>query len=155
MVVVLLMGPLGLYVDAVITLSLYWNQIKNAIQGAFEWMKRLVALKWAPGGGGFSLGNILKWSNPIYVAGRAESAVGIGHKQHGGMASGWNLVGERGPEVVRLPQGSRVFNQTQLGAGFAGGGGLQITVVPQAIYLDRQKVGEVVASVVTDRKARL
>lgn len=77
-------------------------------------------------------------------------------RQFGGMAGGWNLVGERGPEAVRLPGGSRVFNQTQLASGFGrGGGGFTITVVPQAIYLDRQKVGEVVASVVTDRKARL
>jgi hypothetical protein len=31
----------------------------------------------------------------------------------GGPASGWTLVGERGPELLRLPSGSRVFNNAE------------------------------------------
>lgn len=34
---------------------------------------------------------------------------GIGKKASGGLAGGWNLVGERGPEIVKLPSGSNVI----------------------------------------------
>jgi tape measure protein len=158
-IIMLVMGPLGLYVNAVITLSLYWRQITNAIRAAYGWMRRLVTLRWVPivggggrGGGLFSrLFNIAKYTplNPLLGPTVARAAIG---RQVGGWASGWTMVGERGPEMVRLPASSRVFAAGQMPA--MAGGHITITVVPQPIYFDRQKVAEVVARVVTDRKAR-
>jgi tape measure domain-containing protein len=33
----------------------------------------------------------------------------VGHQQSGGWASGWNIVGERGPELVKMPNRSYVY----------------------------------------------
>jgi hypothetical protein len=158
-IIMLVMGPLGLYVNAVIIISLHWKAIANAIKAAFFWMKRLVTLRWVPivgggGGGGLGLfGKILKYSPLNPVLGPTLIKEAIGRRQMGGWASGWNVVGERGPELVRLPGSSRVFPHGQVPA--MAGDGIRITVVPQPIYFDRQKVGEIVARVITDRKARL
>jgi hypothetical protein len=160
LLVIVLMGPFGLYIDAVVGLSLYWHRIADAIRAAYEWMKKLVTLKWVPGVGGGHGGFLSRLVNfasytPLNpLLGPRLAARAIAHRQSGGYASGMTMVGEHGPEMLRLPQGSRVFNQTQVGAGFAGGGALVIKVVPQSIYLDGRKVGEAISTVVTGKEAR-
>jgi hypothetical protein len=155
----LIVVGLNPYIAAVVTISLYWKEIVQAIKAAYEWMKKLVTLKWVPGFGGGKAGfagralNALSYTplNPLLgprLIGRA-----FGFKQGGGFASGWNMVGEAGPELVRLPYGSRVFNERQVGSA-AGMGGLVITVIPQPINLDGYKIAEVVARVVTHKEAR-
>ncbi|MGI5286648.1 hypothetical protein ACQEVF_25370 [Nonomuraea polychroma] len=52
-----------------------------------------------------------------------------GGKASGGVAGGMTLVGERGPELVRLPFGSSVTPAGQTAAMLAGGGGGALTVV--------------------------
>jgi hypothetical protein len=157
LIIMLVMGPLGLYVNAVIIISLYWKRIAGWIEAAYNWMKKLVGLKWAPGagGGGFfsRLLNVAKFTPLNPLLGPTLAYEGIKRRQVGGWASGLTMVGERGPEMVRLPASSRVFPAGQMPA--MAGAGIRITVVPQPIYFDRQKIGEVMASVVTDREARL
>jgi len=43
-------------------------------------------------------------------------------------ASGWGLVGELGPELVRLPMGSRVYDAQRSAEMMGGGGGLTVNV---------------------------
>lgn len=57
---------------------------------------------------------------------------------------GLAMVGERGPELLRLPRGAQV---QPLGAGFGG------TVVTK-VYLDRRQIAEAVGSEVSSRAAR-
>ena len=51
----------------------------------------------------------------IAIAGAIASTIGrwFGKKSIGGPASGMTLVGEQGPELVRLPTGSRVYSNAQ------------------------------------------
>jgi hypothetical protein len=158
LIIMLVMGPFGLYVNTVIIISLYWKRISGWIESAYNWMKKLVGLKWAPGaggGGGFfsRLLNVAKFTPLNPLLGPTLAYEGIKRRQVGGWASGLTMVGERGPEMVRLPASSRVFAPGQMPA--MAGAGIRVTVVPQPIYFDRQKIGEVMASVVTDREARL
>jgi len=51
----------------------------------------------------------------VAVVGAIVSTIGrwLGKKSIGGPASGMTLVGEQGPELVRLPTGSRVYSNAQ------------------------------------------
>jgi hypothetical protein len=100
---------------------------------------------------GISLGNALnridgqKYEANVYVnyhqQGQALNAPlrtgGIGHAAAGGAQDGMTLVGEEGPEYVRLPRGSMVYpnaNTNQMLAGRGGGGqtvAVQLEVVGQ------------------------
>ena len=54
---------------------------------------------------------------------------GIGAAATGGFHSGLTLVGERGPELVDLGSGSRVYTNDQLADAVSGGGGGAVSVV--------------------------
>ncbi|WP_431897933.1 hypothetical protein [Nonomuraea sp. bgisy101] len=65
-------------------------------------------------------------------------------KATGGVAGGWTLTGERGPELIRLPFGSQVTPAGQTAAMMAGGGGgwggdLHIT-----LNIGKEKLGELI-----------
>ncbi len=51
--------------------------------------------------------------------------IGGGHRvqQHGGIGSGWTMVGEQGPELLKLPPGSHVKSNPDTQHALAGGGG--------------------------------
>lgn len=46
----------------------------------------------------------------------------VGHAAEGGSRSGFSLVGEHGPELVRLPMGSSVYTNSDTGRMLGGGG---------------------------------
>lgn len=78
----------------------------------------------------------------------------------GGFAGGGNLgtggnavVGERGPEIVRLPAGASVHPITS--RALAGEGTIVVHVYPQDIYMDGKKVGAALSTAVTDKEARM
>lgn len=59
----------------------------------------------AGGGGGGFLGSVIKGFTTLFGFGKAG----------GGQSSGWTLVGETGPELVRAPIGSmKVYNRAQM-----------------------------------------
>jgi hypothetical protein len=76
--------------------------------------------------------------------------------QHGGVTPGGPVVvGEAGPEIVMPPRGSRVIPHAQSVALAGGAGpGINVTVMPQAIYFDSKKIGQIIAQVKTDKEAR-
>jgi TP901 family phage tail tape measure protein len=81
------------------------------------------------------------WNSVTGGLGSLGSMIGLAHggivgAAGGGPRSGWTMVGEMGPELVRMPQGSTVFSSAQSqgmlagGAGGSGGGGrLQLELV--------------------------
>ena len=60
-----------------------------------------------------------RWCEDLFFSIFAASAFGF--SASGGMASGLTVVGERGPELVNLPGGSRVYSNSQ-SRNMAGGG---------------------------------
>jgi hypothetical protein len=60
--------------------------------------------------------------------------------------TGTYMVGERGPELVRLNAGSQVVPNNQLG------GAMTVTV---PVYLDKRQIALATAEVTTDKEARL
>jgi hypothetical protein len=48
-------------------------------------------------------------ANLVNAAGHTVISVGLGHRATGGISGGLTEVGERGRELVRLPQGSMVY----------------------------------------------
>lgn len=59
-----------------------------------------------------------------------KSTQGFGARASGGIAGGWTMVGERGRELVQLPQGSRVVpNGTTEAMMASGGGGGPVEVI--------------------------
>ena len=82
-------------------------------------------------GRNFSGLSALKPGAPIgsfVPAGGGPSGSKIGHLAGGGYGSGWTVVGENGPELLKLPGGSYVTPASQLQGG--GGGQLQISMAP-------------------------
>lgn len=128
------------------------------IANKIDWVgKKLTALWNKVPGHGF-LGKAAGWAasaggaalNPFGWAASQMPAFANG----GTMAStGLALVGEHGPEVVTLPTGAHVTKSGQFNfADFMGG--FTVTVMPQAVMLDGQKIGEVTAEVVISKQAR-
>ena len=82
------------------------NKLVDAVNWAIGKMNDAIPDKLSMG----FLGSINLPNNPIPTVSRAM----------GGPASGSVLVGERGPEVVQLPQGSNVLANHELGGGSGG-----------------------------------
>ena len=89
------------------------------------------------GAGAMIIAGIIDWINPFAAGGVTKS--------------GMSLVGERGPELVRLPRGSRVHSNSESKKMFSGGGN-NITVNVQGrigasdseLRLIAQKVGQMI-----------
>lgn len=82
----------------------------------------------------------------------------IPHFAGGGVMprTGWAMVGERGPEVVRLPAGAQVMPNTQQvsSVGSYGGSGGDGTPIVVQVVLDRKIVAQAVARANEDHRAR-
>jgi hypothetical protein len=143
-----------------------WNGIKSAFHGVVGFFTRIGAgivngivdgIKSAPG----ALLDAIKSLLPGGKFGaKVAGFLGIGAHAWGGTMGrpGWTVVGERGPELVRLPGGSGITPlpaggtalPTLAGAG-AGAGNAQTTA---HFYLDRRLIATAVAQDTADRKAR-
>jgi phage-related protein len=94
------------------------GNIVNAVKDAVTWFGNLAsaannALGGIPGKILGSIGSMFGFASGGVVGGAAA----------GGPRSGWTLVGEMGPELVRIPPGSQVMNNAATSAMLAGGGG--------------------------------
>lgn len=139
---ILIGGPLGL---ELVLLVNHFKTLKNIVVSAYRWVMKLV----------HAIGKIhLPGSG---ILGKAAHGLGaaadFGNKLLGGKADGGPVrktgayvVGERGPEIVKLNAGSHV---TPNGADFSLRG-----EVPVQLMLDGKVLAEATARVVADRKAR-
>ncbi len=72
---------------------------------------------------------------------------------YGGMTgSGLSLVGEHGPEIAQFPRGTRIIPNHQIAN--VGGMNMKIVVMPQDIYIGKDKIGTVISTAKTDAEAR-
>ena len=103
------------------------------IGGAFAFLPAVIA-----GAVVMVIAGIIDWINPFAAGGVTKS--------------GMSLVGEKGPELVRLPKGSRVHSNQESKQMMSGGGGNNITVNVQGrigasdseLRLIAQKVGQMI-----------
>jgi hypothetical protein len=157
LLVAILGGPIALAIQQVIA---HWTLLKNAIGKAIDWIvgkiKALLHLitgipdkltglvKKIPGVGGVlsAGGKIAHYANPLNWFGQAGGVVPY--------PGGRVLVGEAGPEIIRLPPAAVVHPLPHAGAaGLAG----EFTVrVP--VFLDRRQIAEAVGSFTADKMAR-
>jgi hypothetical protein len=155
LLVAILGGPIALAVQQIIA---HWDSLKQAVGRAIDWMIKKVKeflhlitgipdkltglVKKLPGGGLISKATHYAthpWS--IFTG------------QHGGVMpypGGTALVGEAGPEIIRLPVGGQVLPLPQ--AGMAGLGGEVTVRVP--VFLDRRQIAEAVGQFTADKLAR-
>ena len=153
----ILLGPFAI---AAYTIATHWKQIKAGATAVVDWVKRkfdelIGYFRNLPG----RIGNWFKNIPGVGLLGKAAGAAGGGVPfvpgvQAGGhvLRGGRALVGERGPEVVKLPAGATVAPLTRRGqeAALAGAGGTIVTKV----YLDRRQIAEAVGSYAADKLAR-
>lgn len=140
-----LTGPAGiimLVIGALVLLVANWDKVTGAIQAAIDkvkaWNRQTIADKYAKAGitgagGGSGTGGRAFASGTTYAPG------------------GLSLVGERGPELVDIPRGSRVYTndetRTMLGGVTVTGntfiirGEQDITKTARALYQEMQKQG--------------
>jgi len=88
------------------------------------------------GGAGGLLGGLLSFLPGIGGGGGGYglNTIPVSFAAAGGPANGWTVVGERGPELVRLPTGSRVFSNEDSNA-IAGGSSTKVTNITQNLNL--------------------
>lgn len=152
----ILMGPIGLAVAWIVT---HWRTVMQAAGDVVDFVKGIWGdmeqILIAPIESAYN--TIMGWFNSIAnfvggIPGMVQNAVnsipvvgGVLHSlglAHGGITGaagggprgGFTMVGEYGPELVRMPYGSQVYSSAQsagmLGAGGGGGGGvLQLELV--------------------------
>ena len=177
--VLAIMGMISPFLLATILIVENFQKILNFAQKMWDWFSKHNIFQMAlnfimpfglgnvlggamgggPGGAGGAGGawythpwDMFKYASPEYWVGRGVKALipglqGGGHIVGGGLA----MVGERGPELLALPGGATVRSSHQA---LGGGGGFSIRIYPQAIHLDGKKIGEVMATAVTDAEAR-
>lgn len=162
LLVSILGGPLA---AAAVQVALHFNQIKSAAQSVWNFLRGLgqfiggvFAGAWrtaasAVQGVASAIGDVVSTAEKIsklpgkalkVVTGAFPGAATGGTITHGGAA----VVGERGPEVVRLPTGSQVIPNHALAA--LGGGGGRV-VVP--VYLDNRQIALAQADYTADQMA--
>lgn len=143
---VIMTGPIAATIIIVGFLVKYWGQVSDAIKSAVGWLGKF----W---------GIMKKVGHPFAAAGRfiGHAAGAVPHATGGMVAGGLALVGERGPEVVQLPGGTRItpsyaVNPVSLGAGGAGTFSDRPIVVQ--LMVDRQVLASAVARANQDYAAR-
>jgi hypothetical protein len=99
------------------------GNIVNAVKDAYGWFGKLAGAADSALGG--IPGKILSHLGGTF----GLASGGVAAAASGGPRSGWTLVGELGPELVRIPPGTQVMNHAQTAGmlGGAGGGG-EITI---------------------------
>lgn len=102
-----------------------------ALIDAFKKLASAMSDAGMGGGGGLALPG-----KPTNAAAMGFGSTAPIPRAAGGIAGGWTLVGERGPEVVNLPGGSNVIPNNQLG-----GGGSATISQSDMVYL-----GKIIAS---------
>lgn len=155
----ILVGPFGLAVQQI---AKHWDAIKRGAMGVVNWFKSLgtkivSAIVDGINSMPTAVLDAITGALPGGAVGKAilDKIPGL---QFGGVMAhaGYSVVGERGPELVQLPGGSRV---TPLPAGgatapaFAGGGGGLVQTTAN-FYLERRLIATAVAEDTSDRKAR-
>lgn len=133
---------------AIVMVVNHFKTLKRWLVTIFNWAKRV----------GDKLGSL---AGPFDKVRGAAGAVGgglskgadwaegvLGGRALGGpiRTSGKYLVGERGPEIVRLPAGAHVTPNSEIGR--------ELVTAPIIVRLDGRTVAESTARVVADRKAR-
>jgi hypothetical protein len=108
----------GIILGLVLT---YKDQIADAMSSMWEYTKDKASKFGAIGKG---IMKVLGGQSQAQITGRDKKQKSIplpsrkgytglpgivGHQQSGGWASGWNIVGERGPELVKMPNRSYVY----------------------------------------------
>lgn len=155
-----LAGPFGL---AVAQIAKHWDKIKAGARALVGWFKgfggsvvRAIVdgIKSAPGA-------ILDALKSLLPGGTIAAKLGhkIGLWQHGGVVPHAQLgvVGERGPELVQMPGGTRITplpTGSRAVAPSLGGGASMLPPIVTHVYLDRRMIATAVAEDTADRKAR-
>jgi hypothetical protein len=140
------------------------------LRRVYDWVKKLSVVGWLGGllhkvnvaatavgqatiTAGQTAGSVPGWL--------AQSSVKPTPRQHGGPifgSGGLQIVGEAGPELVRLPGGSHVFPNSQLNnvqpVGFRGSGGGNERPIVVQVMLDRKVLAQGVARANQDYAAR-
>lgn len=95
-----------------------WDGLKNGFRNALNW----VIEKW----------NNLSFRLPAILGGGSIDTPDIGYFAKGGVAGGLIMAGERGRELIRVPQGSSVIphGQTEQMMGSGGGGDWTLALAP-------------------------
>jgi hypothetical protein len=142
--------------------------VKGLFRGVVGWFKGIGSsivdgivngIKSAPSAIYNAIGSLLSaLPLPGFVKNKLKGALGF-HATGGIVRTPFQIVGERGPELVSLPGGSRITPLAAgggaLGApalgGYRGAGGAQTTA---NFYLDRRLIATAVADDTADRKAR-
>jgi hypothetical protein len=65
---------------------------------------------------------------------------GVTAHENGGIASGWSLVGEKGPELVNFAQPGRVYTASQTRSMMSGGESTARAIAAQTAAIERQNV---------------
>lgn len=107
--------------------SWLWQVGKDIVQGLIDGITSMTSsVGNAIGNLGSSIWNGVKGLNPFAHGGE------VGHAATGGDRGGFTLVGEQGPELVRLPAGSTVSSNpdsmAMLAGALGGGGGGQVQI---------------------------
>jgi len=155
LLVAILTGPFG---TAVLLIIRNFGKIKKAASDTVSWIagrfRDLIAFfRRLPGAIIAAIGDLggkLKSKFEGLKGGGVPFVPGI---QHGGhiIRSGMALVGEAGPELVRLPRAATVLPLTQ---GMPAGALAGATATTAHFYLDRRLVATAVAQAGADQKAR-
>ena len=155
----ILTGPFGLAVGLIIK---NFDKIKTAAKDVVESIKRFFsglpgAISGLLAGIGPAIGNALKDAVKAVLPGPLAKLLatgGIIAAQTGLTAGGGKnvLVGERGPEMLTLPSGSRVTPLPPPALASSQFGGGDRPVIAQ-VFLDRRQIAEAQASYVAERQA--
>lgn len=99
--------------------SIMNTMMKVIMQGLV--MKSIMGM-FGIGGGSISAGNMSFGSNWYGLDLNATPAVSVGAFAGGGIADGWAIVGEKGPELVNFDQPGRVYTAEQTAKALNGSG---------------------------------
>ena len=160
----LIIGIIFPIIPVVATIVRHWRTIRDYIKSAYEWAKKLydilknpikIGPRWLRYSGvdlARDIGKVAKYASPT------GSYYGGGHQMGGLVPGGFSLVGERGPELVQIPGGSRItpnanVNPIGWSMGGVGGNGNERPIVVNLV-VDRKVLATAVARANQDYAAR-
>lgn len=146
---VIFSGGVGL---AILMLIKHFKTLKRWAERVYGWIKMIADKVSSVAGPIKGISRVAGWATSAggALGGAADRAERfLGGRAMGGpvYASGNYLVGERGPEIVRLPAGANVASNESLR-------GREMVTAPIVLKLDGRVIAETNARVVADRKAR-